>query len=116
MIRNIIGKYDFSVRQGVDQVETFTDWLIDGEPLILSDAEAIRVHFKRMAEVVVPDLELTVDNGGLRVVGNNLEFVFGENTLQLRAGYYLYDILIIKGGKRYTYVEGQMELIGVMTK
>lgn len=113
---NEIGKYDFKVRQGETHVETFSDWLKDGVPINLGLASEIRVHFKRMVSIINPDLVLTVDNGGLVVEGNNLEFHFGENTLPLSAGLYLYDILLIIDGKRYIYVEGKMELMGVITK
>lgn len=113
---NEIGKYDFRVRQGESHVETFTDWLKDGVPINLATAKEIRVHFKRMVNVIHPDLILTEENGGLYISTNNLEFHFGENTLSLSAGIYLYDILLIMDGKRYIYVEGKMELIGVITK
>lgn len=112
---NEIGKYDFKVRQGETHIETFTDWLIDGNALNLSATVAI-VHFKRASNIQTPDLSLTVANGGLVITGNNMEFHFGANTLGLSPGVYLYDILLIIDGKRYTYVEGQMVLMGVITK
>lgn len=113
---NEIGKYDFKVRQGETHIELFTHWLKDGVPINLAATSEIRVHFKRMVNIINPDLVLTVDNGGLVVEGNNLEFHFGENTLPLSAGIYLYDILLIIAGERYVYVEGKMELMGVITK
>jgi len=112
---NEIGRYDFSVRQGETHVETFTDWLVNGNPLNLSTAIAM-VHFKRSSNLNTPDLTLTVANGGLIIMRNNIEFHFGTNTLGLHSGIYLYDILLIIDGEHYTFVEGQMNLIGVITK
>lgn len=112
-----IGIYNFSVIQGVDAVHSLFDWEVDGKPWDLASASEIKVDFRTEADLRgVPALSLTKENGGLKVVTNNLDMIFGINTLGINPGVYLYDVLVIKSGLRYVFVRGQMKLNPTITK
>ncbi len=112
-----IGEYNFDLIQGVDESHFLSDWRVNGEPFVLQGAEEIRVDFRRDPSYSgEPDLSLTLANGGIRAESNTMYMNFGKNTLKLVPGLYHYDVLVVKAGKRYTYVRGQMVLTGVITR
>lgn len=113
---NMMGVYNFSIMQGIGHVEVFSKWIINNVPLNLSQADDIRVDFKRESQSKVIALSLNISNGGLIVNDNKLEFHFGHNTLDLEKGIYLYDILIILNGERHNYVRGEMTVYPMITK
>jgi len=113
---NMMGVYNFSIMQGIEQVEVFSNWVVNNVPLTLSQAEDIRVDFKRNSKSTAVDLSLSLSNGGLIIKDNALEFHFGVNTSDLSEGIYLYDILIVLQGKHHTYVRGEMTVYPVITK
>lgn len=113
---NNMGVYNFSIMQGVAHSEVFSGWIINNSPLNLSQAEEVRVDFKRDSKNLHSDLSLSINNGALKIENNNLEFLFGENTTHLIEGIYLYDILIVLEGKRHTYVRGEMTVYPIITK
>lgn len=112
-----IGVYNFSVVQGINVVHSLFDWEVDGKPWDLEVASEIRIDFKLEAfRQSPPSLTLTKKNGGIRIFSNNLEMIFGTNTLSMVPGVYLYDVLVIKENNRYVFVRGQMTLNPTITK
>lgn len=112
-----IGVYNFSVIQGADVVHSLFNWEVDGRPWDLTIASDIRVDFKTEADIKQrPSLSLTIPNGGLTVITNNLDMKFGNNTLDMNPGVYLYDVLVVKNGLRHIFIRGQMTLKPTITK
>lgn len=112
-----IGVYNFSVIQGINDVHSLFNWEVNGKTWDLSSAADIRIDFRTEADKKgEPSLSLTRANGGITVVSNSLDMNFGTNTLEMNPGIYLYDVLVIKEGKRYVFVRGQMTLNPTITK
>lgn len=113
---NNIGEYNFAIIRGNSAVQTFQNWTVDGVPLNL-DTVDVRVHLKTSIDTNrYPDLEMTKENGMLTVSGSSMTLHFGENTIKLQQNKYYYDILIVQGDTRNTYVRGIVTLSGVVTK
>ena len=109
--------YDFTIRRGENDVHQLLNWTVNDQPFILADAQEIRVDFRMNPRLCgAPDLSLTQLNGGLAVSANNLDMLFGENTLALHPGVYYYDVLVIKEGQRHNWVNGKMVLENIITR
>lgn len=109
--------YDFTTRRGESDVQVLANWKVNGVDYDLSALDEIRVDFRMNPRLCgAPDLSLTVENGGLKIIDNSLEMRFGENTLPLHPGKYYYDVLLIKDGERSNWVRGMMVLENIITR
>lgn len=116
-----LNEFDITVVRGNTEEFVFWEWkVVDEEtgdivPFSLT-GKKIYVQFKpdlNDSEVV---LELTVANGGLKIEPTKLTMNFGLNTIELKKDVYFYDILVIDGTERTTFVKGKLILTGIVTK
>ncbi|MGJ1329407.1 hypothetical protein [Sphingobacterium multivorum] len=108
LIRGVSETIRFWNIEKVDETGSVVKWDITGK--------TIRVHFKSDPCNSNPDLEKTVNNGGVVIYEDSFDIKFGIETLDLSNEVYLYDILVIDGDERYTIVHGKLILTGVITK
>lgn len=109
--------YDFTIRRGENSVHQLLNWIVNNEPFDLQNAEEVRVDFRMNPRLCgVPDLSLSVQNGGVTLSGNNMDMLFNSNTLSLHPGIYYYDVLVIKNSERCNWVKGKMILENIITR
>lgn len=116
-----LNEYDITVVRGNTEDFVFWGWeVVDEEtgdivPFTLTGKD-IRVQFKEDLNTTDVALELTVANGGLSIESTKLTMNFGLNTVDLKKDFYYYDILVIDGTERTTFVKGKLILTGIVTK
>ncbi|QQT33036.1 hypothetical protein I6I99_10900 [Sphingobacterium multivorum] len=116
-----LNEFDITVVRGTTDEYQFWGWEVVEEdtgeivPFSLTGKE-IRVQFKSDLNQADIALELTVANGGLKIEPTILTMNFGLNTIDLERDVYYYDILIIDGAERTTFVKGKLILTGIVTK
>lgn len=116
-----INEFDITVVRGNTEEIVFWGWdVVDEEtgdivPFSLTGKD-IRVQFKPDLNDSEIALELTVANGGLKIEPTILTMNFGLNTINLKRDFYFYDILVIDGSERTTFVKGKLILTGIVTK
>ncbi|WP_153848589.1 hypothetical protein [Sphingobacterium paramultivorum] len=116
-----LNEFDITVVRGTTEEYQFWGWEVVEEdtgdivPFSLSGKE-VRVQFKSDLNQAGIALELTVANGGLKIEPTILTMNFGLNTIDLERDVYFYDILIIDGADRATFVRGKLILTGIVTK
>lgn len=116
-----LNSVDITLIRGVSEVFRFWGWeKLDSDGNIVTwdlTGKEIRVQFKSDVNYGNTDLELSIENGGLKLqTPTELDLIFGQNTLNLRNDIYFYDVLIVEDGKRITTVRGKLILTGVVTK
>ncbi|WP_286727888.1 MULTISPECIES: hypothetical protein [Sphingobacterium] len=116
-----LNEFDITVVRGTTEEYQFWGWEVVEEdtgdivPFSLIGKE-IKVQFKSDLNQDDIALELTVANGGLTIEPNKLTMNFGVNTIDLKRDVYFYDILVIDGSDRTTFVKGKLILTGIVTK
>ncbi len=116
-----LNEFDITVVRGNTEEFVFWGWdVVDEEtgdiiPFSLTGKD-IRVQFKPDLNDSEIALELTVANGGLKIEPTVLTMNFGLNTIDLKRDVYFYDILVIDGTERTTFVKGKLILTGIVTK
>lgn len=116
-----LNEFDITVVRGTTEEHQFWEWEVVEEdtgeivPFSLTGKE-VRVQFKSDLNQADIALELTVANGGLKIEPTILTMNFGLNTIDLQRDIYYYDILIIDGVERTTFVKGKLLLTGIVTK
>ncbi|MGJ1376434.1 hypothetical protein ACR79Q_09785 [Sphingobacterium multivorum] len=116
-----LNEFDLTVVRGNTEEFVFWGWEVVEEdtgdivPFSLTGKD-IRVQFKPDLNATEIALELTVANGGLTVEPTKLTMNFGVNTIDLKCDVYYYDILVVDGTERTTFVKGKLILTGIVTK
>ncbi|GAA0883286.1 hypothetical protein GCM10009120_18830 [Sphingobacterium siyangense subsp. cladoniae] len=116
-----LNEFDITVVRGNTEEFVFWGWdVVDEEtgdivPFSLIGKD-VRVQFKGDLNDSEIALELTVANGGLTIESTELTMNFGLNTIDLKCDVYFYDILVIDGTERTTFVKGKLILTGIVTK
>ncbi len=116
-----LNEFDITVVRGNTEEFVFWGWDVMDEdtgdivPFSLTGKD-IRVQFKPDLNDSEIALELTVANGGLKIESTVLTMNFGLNTIDLKKDFYFYDILVIDGSERTTFVKGKLILTGIVTK
>jgi len=116
-----LNEFDITVVRGTTEEFQFWGWEVVEEdtgdivPFSLTEKE-IRVQFKSDLNDSESALELNVTNGGLIIEPTKLTMNFGLNTIDLKKDVYFYDILVIDGSERTTFVKGKLILTGIVTK
>ncbi len=116
-----VNEFDITVVRGNTEDFVFWGWeVVDEETGDIVDfsltGKEVRVQFKEDLNDTEIALELTVANGGLTVEPTKLTMNFGLNTVNLKKDVYYYDILVIDGAERTTFVKGKLILTGIVTK
>jgi|GEM_PF-717187 len=116
-----LNEFDITLVRGTTEEYQFWGWEVIGKdtgeivPFSLAGKE-IRVQFKDDLNASEIALELTKANGGLTIEPTKLTMNFGLNTIELKKDVYFYDILVIDGTERTTFVKGKLILTGIVTK
>jgi len=116
-----LNEFDITVVRGTTDEYQFWGWEVVEEdtgdivPFSLTGKE-VKVQFKSDLNQADIALELTVANGGLKIEPTILTMNFGLNTVDLKRDMYFYDILVIDGSERTTFVKGKLILTGIVTK
>ncbi|WP_312331893.1 hypothetical protein [Sphingobacterium sp.] len=116
-----LNEFDITVVRGNTEDFVFWGWeVVDEETGDIVDfsltGKEVRVQFKEDLNDTEIALELTVANGGLTIEPTKLTMNFGLNTVNLKKDVYYYDILVIDGTERTTFVKGKLILTGIVTK
>lgn len=116
-----LNEFDITVVRGNTEEFVFWGWeVVDEETGEIVDfsliGKEVRVQFKEDLNNSEIALELTVSNGGLTIDPTKLTMNFGLNTIDLKCDVYFYDILVIDGTERTTFVKGKLILTGIVTK
>ncbi|MFE2861632.1 hypothetical protein [Sphingobacterium multivorum] len=116
-----VNEFDITVVRGNTEDFVFWGWeVVDEETGDIVDfsltGKEVRVQFKEDLNDTEIALELTVANGGLTIEPTKLTMNFGLNTVNLKKDVYYYDILVIDGAERTTFVKGKLILTGIVTK
>lgn len=116
-----LNEFDITVVRGNTEDFIFWGWeVVDQETGDIVDfsltGKEVRVQFKEDLNDTEIALELTVANGGLTIEPTKLTMNFGLNTVNLKKDVYYYDILVIDGTDRTTFVKGKLILTGIVTK
>lgn len=116
-----LNEFDITLVRGTTEEYQFWGWEVvekgTGEivPFSLTGKD-VRVQFKSDLNQDDVALELTVANGGLTIEPTKLTMNFGVDTIDLKRDVYFYDILVIDGTERTTFVKGKLMLTGIVTK
>ncbi|MGJ1236414.1 hypothetical protein ACR789_14115 [Sphingobacterium siyangense] len=116
-----LNEFDITVVRGTTDEYQFWGWEVVEEdtgeivPFNLTGKE-LKVQFKSDLNQDDVALELSVANGGLKIEPTKLTMNFGLNTLDLKRDVYYYDILVVDGAERTTFVKGKLILTGIVTK
>lgn len=116
-----LNEFDITVVRGNTEEVVFWGWeVVDEETGDIVDfsltGKEVRVQFKEDLNDTEIALELTVANGGLTIEPTKVTMNFGLNTVNLKKDVYYYDILVIDGTERTTFVKGKLILTGIVTK
>jgi len=116
-----VNEFDITVVRGNTEDVVFWGWeVVDEETGDIVDfsltGKEVRVQFKEDLNDTEIALELTAANGGLTIEPTKLTMNFGLNTVNLKKDVYYYDILVIDGTERTTFVKGKLILTGIVTK
>lgn len=116
-----LNEFDITVVRGNTEEVVFWGWeVVDEETGDIVDfsltGKEVRVQFKEDLNDTEIALELTVANGGLTIEPTKVIMNFGLNTVNLKKDVYYYDILVIDGTERTTFVKGKLILTGIVTK
>ncbi|WP_333802570.1 hypothetical protein [Sphingobacterium multivorum] len=116
-----LNEFDITLIRGTTEEFKFWGWEVVEEdtgdivPFTLTGKE-VKVQFKSDLNQEDVALELNVQNGGLTIEPTILTMNFGTNTINLKSDVYYYDILVIDGIERTTFVKGKLILTGIVTK
>lgn len=116
-----LNEFDITLIRGTTEEFKFWGWEVVDEdtgdivPFSLTGKD-VKVQFKSDLNQDEIALELTVANEGLKIEPTILTMNFGLNTVDLNRDVYYYDILIIDGTERTTFVKGKLILTGIVTK
>ncbi len=116
-----LNEFDITLIRGTTEEFKFWGWeAVDedtGDIVLFSlIGKEVKVQFKSDLNQDEIALELTVANGGLKIEPTILTMNFGTNTIDLKRDVYYYDILVIDGTERTTFVKGKLILTGIVTK
>ncbi|WP_286709580.1 MULTISPECIES: hypothetical protein [Sphingobacterium] len=116
-----LNEFDITLIRGTTEEFKFWGWEVVEEdtgdivPFTLTGKE-VKVQFKSDLNQEDVALELNVQNVGLTIEPTILTMNFGTNTINLKSDVYYYDILVIDGIERTTFVKGKLILTGIVTK
>jgi hypothetical protein len=116
-----LNEFDITLIRGTTEEFKFWGWEVIDEDTgdivtFTLTGKEVRVQFKSDLNEDDIALELTVVNGGLKIEPTVLTMNFGLNTIDLKKDFYFYDILVIDGSERTTFVKGKLILTGIVTK